>query len=352
MKNAKDLIKNWKTNVYPYMQNIRTQQNDPIIENNFDLPKDLKDLTDELNFCFEEGIISQFSPEDLKTLEHKILEIRNFIRKLDNAQVSDSKERKIIFYLNNEYSQYKEKLISLRSFFDKLEFMDTYISSCKSAIKKIEIAIDNANKKYDEHIKVLIGEATEGYLFSEFKRQADDINNRIGDNSFFLFLTIIFIFLTGILFLKNTPNNLNNTIDITYYLFSKITMFIPLIFALLFLNRNIRDDRKLEQTYRHKEVVSKSYLNYLDFLDANPMIITNGKGEHIDNSQLIKEKVSQIAVESLGLNPALLLDKSTSEKIPMEELLSKILDKSTSEKIPMEELLSKILDRTTADKKG
>ena len=130
--------------------------------------------------------------------------------------------------------------------------------------------------------------------------------------------------------LINLPSSIeDNWIPyISFRIFIAFTAF----YALVFLNRSIRDDRKLEQTYRHKEVVSKSYLNYLDFLDANPMIITNDKGDLIDNSQLIKEKVSQIAVESLGLNPALLLDKSTSEKIPMEELLSKILDRTTADK--------------------
>lgn len=39
-------------------------------------------------------------------------------------------------------------------------------------------------------------------------------------------------------------------------------------------------------------------------------------------------QLHRVAMDSLGLNPALLLEKSTAEKIPMEELLSKVIDKS------------------------
>ncbi|MEH8057495.1 hypothetical protein P9074_11185 [Gallibacterium anatis] len=312
-------IEIWK-NLYKYIKNSTSVKD-------FDIPDDIKNIIEELDSLFNDTIFDLFKQNKDKKICDLFLQLENII-KTSSKSISYYGERIAI----DDIDKYRKTLQEIKKQFDDIPNINAYIEAYKKNYKMGEIAIEEAQKAYNKRVAELLGKTTETYLFSEYQKQADEINNRIGDNSFFLFLTIIFIFLTGILCLKNTLNNLNNTIDITYYLFSKITMFIPLIFALLFLNRNIRDDRKLEQTYRHKEVVSKSYLNYLDFLDANPMIITNDKGEHIDNSQLIKEKVSQIAVESLGLNPALLLDKSTSEKIPMEELLSKILDKTIADK--------------------
>ncbi|POY42950.1 hypothetical protein [Avibacterium endocarditidis] len=193
-----------------------------------------------------------------------------------------------------------------------------------------EKAIEEAQKSYNERVAELLGKTTETYLFSEYQKQADTINNRISNNTWAFFIIIILLIAFAICSLIHLPSSQgNNWIP---YIFIRIFIAFTAFYALVFLNRSIRDDRKLEQTYRHKEVVSKSYLNYLEFLDKNVMISYNNKDGVINNGQIIKEKVSQIAVESLGINPALLLDKSTAEKIPMEELLSRILDKTTTTK--------------------
>ena len=83
--------------------------------------------------------------------------------------------------------------------------------------------------------------------------------------------------------------------------------------------KNIREDRKIEQTYKHKEVVANTYLNFLNMID---------KDRSLDDSKT-RKLLSRIAIESMGLNPALLLDKSTAEKIPMEELLTRMMDRAS-----------------------
>ncbi|MFZ7308574.1 hypothetical protein ACLSY1_10670, partial [Avibacterium avium] len=66
-----------------------------------------------------------------------------------------------------------------------------------------------------------------------------------------------------------------------------------------------------------------SFVTYLNFIKENNLQ---------DKDLETLKTLNRVMIESLGLNPALLLDKSTSEKIPMEELLSRILDKTALDK--------------------
>ena len=69
--------------------------------------------------------------------------------------------------------------------------------------------------------------------------------------------------------------------------------------------------------------MAQSFITYLNFIKENNI-------QDADPEAL--KTLNKVMIESLGLNPALLLDKSTSEKIPMEELLSRILDKTIADK--------------------
>ncbi|MFZ7316055.1 hypothetical protein ACLSZU_10855, partial [Avibacterium avium] len=73
----------------------------------------------------------------------------------------------------------------------------------------------------------------------------------------------------------------------------------------------------------HKQTVAQSFVTYLNFIKENNLQ---------DKDLETLKTLNRVMIESLGLNPALLLDKSTSEKIPMEELLSRILDKTALDK--------------------
>ena len=109
-----------------------------------------------------------------------------------------------------------------------------------------------------------------------------------------------------------------NSESIASYL-TKLLFIIPFVWMIIFTIKNIREDRKIEQTYKHKEVVTRTYLNFLEMLNKEPYLDDDGK---------VRKILSRIAVESMGLNPALLLDKSTAEKIPMEELLTRMMDRA------------------------
>ena len=86
------------------------------------------------------------------------------------------------------------------------------------------------------------------------------------------------------------------------------------MWAILFVLRSIKEDRKIEQAYKHKELLTIIYENFHNRIGVNQKVLNT---------------FEQIAVESLRLNPALLLDKSTAEKIPLEELLMQIVSKNS-----------------------
>ena len=180
--------------------------------------------------------------------------------------------------------------------------------------------------KFRGQAKELFGELT---TVSIYKPYSDEYGKLkiwliIKNSAFFGMLLAIFLViahLSGIFtyclnFISISPNY------VIYELISRMAILFPLVWAVLFLGKRIHEDKKIEQTYLHKMVVARSLSNYLDYIDE--------KLNNDENSKEITKKLFEISIDSLGLNPALLLDKATAEKIPMEELLSKIIDKTKS----------------------
>ena len=173
-------------------------------------------------------------------------------------------------------------------------------------------------KKYDKRISELLGEANEIYLYSEYKKQGDEVGERIIINIWILRGLLIAIPVIHIIIHWVLLKLGMNSESIASYL-TKLLFIIPFVWMIIFTIKNIREDRKIEQTYKHKEVVTRTYLNFLEMLNKEPYLDDDGK---------VRKILSRIAVESMGLNPALLLDKSTAEKIPMEELLTRMMDRA------------------------
>ncbi|MFZ7224144.1 hypothetical protein [Avibacterium avium] len=355
-RNQMNLIYEWEE-VYLNIRNVR-------LYNSFTKSEDIREKIENINFCFYEIIISQLKDKSIEEIRELLIQTKKIYEKhttqkiqasyenttkstktrwfekiIDCITLKKTKEKILIespfetelFIDNTENVELFTTLINkIRNSFGIIQNIDIYIDTCKSITKSGESALKAIQKDYDERLKLLLGKHNELSLFSAYQEQANKINWRIRLNTFFFFTIIT----TLLILAYNSMTNLEHNLSINWIPYISFRIFIAFtaFYALVFLNRSIRDDRKLEQTYRHKEVVSKSYLNYLDFLATRPMISYNSNSDLIDNGQIIKEKISQIAVESLGLNPALLLDKSTSEKIPMEELLSRILDKTALDK--------------------
>lgn len=280
-------------------------------------PKELEDLAERLDSLFIETIINKLNEDDREEIYSKLLNVRNIFSKR-------------AFFANKDISQLDKKdidniinlLTSVNEIFSKIENVEALINSYLAS----KAIFQEMEDKFRGQAKELFGELT---TVSIYKPYSDEYGKLkiwliIKNSAFFGMLLAIFLViahLSGIFtyclnFISISPNY------VIYELISRMAILFPLVWAVLFLGKRIHEDKKIEQTYLHKMVVARSLSNYLDYIDE--------KLNNDENSKEITKKLFEISIDSLGLNPALLLDKATAEKIPMEELLSKIIDKTKS----------------------
>lgn len=280
-------------------------------------PKELEDLAERLDSLFIETIINKLNEDDREEIYSKLLNVRNIFSKR-------------AFFANKDISQLDKKNIdniinllgSVNEIFSKIENVESLINSYLAS----KAIFQEMEDKFRGQAKELFGELTTLSIYKPYSDEYEKLKFWliIKNIAFFGMLSFIFLviaFLSGIFtccldFINISPNYW------IYELISRIAILFPLIWAVLFLGKRIHEDKKIEQTYLHKMVVARSLSNYLDYIDE--------KLNNDENAKEITKKLFEISIDSLGLNPALLLDKSTAEKIPMEELLSKIIDKTKS----------------------
>lgn len=280
-------------------------------------PKELEDLAERLDSLFIETIINKLNEDDREEIYSKLLNVRNIFSKR-------------AFFANKDISQLDKKNIdniinllgSVNEIFSKIENVESLINSYLAS----KAIFQEMEDKFRGQAKELFGELTTLSIYKPYSDEYEKLKFWliIKNIAFFGMLSVIFLviaFLSGIFtccldFINISPNYW------IYELISRIAILFPLIWAVLFLGKRIHEDKKIEQTYLHKMVVARSLSNYLDYIDE--------KLNNDENAKEITKKLFEISIDSLGLNPALLLDKSTAEKIPMEELLSKIIDKTKS----------------------
>lgn len=280
-------------------------------------PKELEDLAERLDSLFIETIINKLNEDDREEIYSKLLNVRNIFSKR-------------AFFANKDISQLDKKDIdniinllgSVNEIFSKIENVESLINSYLAS----KAIFQEMEDKFRGQAKELFGELTTLSIYKPYSDEYEKLKFWliIKNIAFLGMLSVIFLviaFLSGIFtccldFINISPNYW------IYELISRIAILFPLIWAVLFLGKRIHEDKKIEQTYLHKMVVARSLSNYLDYIDE--------KLNNDENAKEITKKLFEISIDSLGLNPALLLDKSTAEKIPMEELLSKIIDKTKS----------------------
>ena len=276
--------------------------------------REVKDITEYLNNLFNPAILSLLPTDLINRLQSKISELIQYIE--NNKAYADRPLNETTLNLIRPDSEegYLQELEELKDIIQQIENIDFYTFLYHKADHVINQALEKYNNQFDEQIAKLIDRTNEAHLCVDYKKQADKVNLRIRCNTLFLALLLVFI---PFVHIYAPITEMNNNV-ITIYA-AKLFFIIPLIWMILFTIKNIREDRKIEQTYKHKEVVANTYLNFLNMID---------KDRSLDDSKT-RKLLSRIAIESMGLNPALLLDKSTAEKIPMEELLTRMMDRAS-----------------------
>lgn len=304
------LIKDWK---YFYEKNIRIESEEvgyfiELIDLLF-IDDTLRKLSD-INFDKIKNLFYSIYPNDTNKLyllnNNKDNNFSNTIKEIYNIFVQDSniEIRSSLYFFSISYNLNKRSS-ELEKEIEKVS------NDYKNNISVIE---NNINNEINNIKNRFTAEADNKYLYGVYRAEAERASRRIIMNQVFFYVLLIIMF--GLeLFMPKYTEYMGITINNDLIsLAIRIILTIPMVWAILFVLRSIKEDRKIEQAYKHKELLTIIYENFHNRKDVNPKVLNT---------------FEQIAVESLRLNPALLLDKSTAEKIPLEDLLMQIVSKNS-----------------------
>ncbi|MCW9698503.1 MULTISPECIES: hypothetical protein [unclassified Avibacterium] len=260
------------------------------------------ELSKYLDIYFSKRALSILEDNVLKNIYNILQTLMEELKDKNNNEFTKEEQDRVLSILSEI-----ENLFVRQSSLWKIDSIKTYM------INKVEQEISKEKQLLDKEMKLLQVELNNGVISSIFKISQKNFSKQIKKQtcSFYVILFIIFC-IALICIPKTIPGIL-----------VRLSLILPLAWAALFLSKRINEDKKLEQAYLHKQTVAQSFVTYLNFIKENNL-------QDTDLETL--KTLNRVMIESLGLNPALLLDKSTSEKIPMEELLSRILDKTILDK--------------------
>lgn len=304
--NIDKLIQDWKF-CYETLIKIGMQKLDTYPYNN-------KYEFEMVNYLFNKQVLDELSNDELKTINELLYnelhkEIIHF--NINNNLLTEEQKTNLlrkIFSIYNIFINANNKEIKV--IIDLIRRNYCLISEIeKNSEAKLKDIKEHFINKANEIAARFTIESDNKYLYGVYRNEVKKVSIRIIFNQILLYALLI-----GMFFLESKYINITDINNEIISLVVRIFTTIPIVWAILFVLRSIKEDRKIEQAYRHKELITMIYENFRDRND-------------IDDE--IRKTLSQIAVESLRLNPALLLDKSTAEKIPLEDLLMQIVSKSS-----------------------
>ena len=295
---SEELIQKWN-NFYKYMEEEK------VVNMTSYHKYELKYET--INFLFRGSILKLLQLSEKKKISNLLESVQKYIHQSTNnglKKLNDKQKERImldeVFDIYHTFESNKDIVVIIGSYKSNYEIITEIKNKSDREIEKIRIRFTK--------------EADYKYLFGVYREQVNDVSNRIFWNQAIFYLLLIGMFVIE-LFMPKYAEHIGITINNDLIsLAIRIILTIPVVWAILFILRSIKEDRKIEQAYIHKELLTIIYENFHNREDVNPKVLNT---------------FEQIAVESLRLNPALLLNKSTAEKIPLEELLMQIVSKSS-----------------------
>lgn len=278
-----------------------------------------------LHRCFQLFILEQLDGGNRQAILGILIKIKNIYqnRHFEIGYDSSKVDGNLIVISNENRVKLEEYFGQLKEIFQEIKHIDVYVIFYDLALQ----AFDDDRKVYKAKADELFGEITTQSLYGVFAEQRKNFSKSISNNTKVYYGLLAFLFIVSVLMIGGISIpafdcviaidfSVINQGSIFEILFRKVSILIPIIWALLFISKRIKEDKALEQSYLHKEVIAKSYQNYLDFFKSN-----------FSDKKELQENLSKVLVDSFMLNPALLLEKTTAEQIPSENLLMKVVDK-------------------------
>ena len=279
------------------------------------LIKECQNLSNILSQC--NNIIAVASKNKIHINHKEYSLFDNVIEKLKKKVISYSKQtntdEKTVFLCDD-----KEKLAEL--------FLDA--ESLHTSIREYFIPLFlNVISDYQKDIASVsdqIKEARNLEVINSLSKKFRDEKSKFELLNNFLVLIIIFILLFFIV--KVIESDIGDNLEsykLVFFYLKRFSILMLLGVLLAFLFRLRKENFRLEQEYRHKEVLASSFINFQEQIDKMPETVKEKK-------QMLNIMLFEETIRELGKNPASVLDKPDKEFIDEKttnNIVSMLFDK-------------------------
>lgn len=286
----------------------------------------------------DDSIQSQIASSQIQiqTWFNEIQKFNNaFFVKQDNKETSIKAD--IDFIQNDINSTYKQLHDIVMNFTQKLTDLDEFyvkifgtvennqrIGGLQQEIKDRQKQLDEYNeeqktkfKSLKDEIENLLKDATNASLASSYEKSKESYKWAIyGWNAIFILsmLSIVGVAFWGFM---EVVDKLSEPLAILGAILVRLPFYIPLAWLAIFSTQRRNESKKLQEEYKHKETLARSFLGYKKQIDE----IQSDSSQ--DNMNLAKRLMENL-VEMTSQNPNKALDKVKKDNTPTTELLEKL----------------------------
>ena len=271
--------------------------------------EDLSNLFDEVNRYFIIPVLGAIEWRS-EYIEKILINVEDIYKKYHHG-------KKISYTDEDEISKNLEGMVDS---FGEIHGLDLY----KEINEKAQIAINAVKKEIQEQANEVFGKSTIQNLDFEFNNQYKASKTALEnkEKSFIKWLKICFFFTVIIAILNGVVAYYGIENDRLDFILIRVLILFPVLWFLLFISSQIKEDRRIVQSYLHKKVVARSYLNYADSIQKRTSI----------DIELRKEMVTLLLKTSINVlkeNPADLLmkQKEKNDEGEMQSIIEKLVDK-------------------------
>lgn len=198
----------------------------------------------------------------------------------------------------------------------KQELQD-YIKIQKEAFELYEKEKKDKFIEIEKEIKKLLGGATNGSLAHSYEISKKSYFWPIVGWNCAVFVSIISIIgISGELIINQLSKiNANDYMNILSLAVLRLPIYISLVWLGIFSTRRRNEIKRLQEEYKHKETVAKTYYGYQEQMKK---LSDNEKAKEL------QERLMSNLVDMINQNPNITLDKIKQENAPMIDFVEKI----------------------------
>ncbi|WP_394967530.1 hypothetical protein [uncultured Helicobacter sp.] len=192
------------------------------------------------------------------------------------------------------------------------EQFQNYIKTQKEAFELYEKEKKDKFVKIEEDIKKLLGGATNGSLAYSYEISKKSYRWPIVIWNILTMGSILCIAYTSYASFKDIK--LNDYMSILSLVALKLPIYIPLVWLGIFSTRRRNEIKRLQEEYKHKETVAKTYYGYQEQME---------KLSNNEKAKELQERLMSNLVDMINQNPNITLDKIKQENMPMIDFIEK-----------------------------